>query len=192
MRTNMQVPIKILNRLSILGMGIFICSMSFAQARKLSSAADVSQKSVNDIVAKAKAEEAAKAKAATLAAKTSTSAIKSSLGSNQTDKDGQRATGVIKDAATGKPLSGVNITIPDFSAALTDDKGNFSIKVPSYTATLLISGDGFQSKEISLKGQTKITASLYEASFTSMFDDANLPFGNKPHCLLYTSDAADE
>lgn len=89
------------------------------------------------------------------------------------------ATGVIKDAATGKPLSAVSVSVEDFSAALTDDKGNFSIKVPNYNATLIISGQGFQSKEIPLRGQKQITTSLYEESYNSIYDEVQLPFGAK-------------
>src|SRR5947207_2164115 len=61
-------------------------------------------------------------------------------------------TGVIKDAANGKPLAAINISIPNFSAAHTDDNGRFTIKVPGYDATLFVDGQGFQSKEIALKG----------------------------------------
>src|SRR3977135_387002 len=50
--------------------------------------------------------------------------------------------GTIKDAATGKPLAAVNVAIPDFSAALTDDNGSFTIKVPDFDATLVVSGEG--------------------------------------------------
>src|SRR6188472_3579031 len=61
-------------------------------------------------------------------------------------------TGVIKDAGTGKPLPAINVSVPDFSAALTDDNGKFSIKVPNYNSTLFINAEGFQSKEVPLRG----------------------------------------
>jgi len=89
------------------------------------------------------------------------------------------ATGVIKDAATGKPLSAVSVSVEDFSAALTDDKGNFSIRVPNYYATLIIKGQGLQTKEVPLRGQKQITTSLYEESFNSIYDEVQLPFGAK-------------
>ncbi len=91
-----------------------------------------------------------------------------------------KATGVIKDAATGKPLAAINVTIPDFSAGLTDVNGKFTINVPDYDVTLLVSGEGFQSKEIALKGRKSITTSMFEESFVSLYDNATLPQGNKP------------
>src|SRR4051794_12368071 len=50
------------------------------------------------------------------------------------------ATGIITSAATGKPLAAINVSIPDYSAALTDDNGRFTIKVPGYNTTLFING----------------------------------------------------
>src|SRR3982750_3853549 len=35
------------------------------------------------------------------------------------------ATGIVKDAASGKPLAAINIFVPGFSATHTDDNGNF-------------------------------------------------------------------
>src|SRR4029077_15328162 len=41
-------------------------------------------------------------------------------------------------------------------------------------------GDGFQSKQIALKGNSHITASLYEDTYTSFFDLANFPLAAIP------------
>jgi TonB-linked SusC/RagA family outer membrane protein len=91
-----------------------------------------------------------------------------------------RATGTIKDAITGKPLSGVNISVFEFSAAITDDKGNFSIKVPSYSGVLVVSGPGLETKELPLKGRKSVETSLYEDSFNSFYNTAQMPFGKIP------------
>ena len=87
--------------------------------------------------------------------------------------------GLVKDAATGKPLTAINVSVEGFSAALTDDKGKFSIKVPNKNASLSFDGEGFQSKEIALKGRKNITAALYEESFASIYDQVKLPSGDK-------------
>ena len=97
-----------------------------------------------------------------------------------TDSNSLIASGVIRDAATGKPVPAVNVSVPDFSAALTDDNGKFSIKVPDYDATLVVSGEGYQSKEIALKGSKKISAVLFEDSYHSIYDNVTLPMGLKP------------
>ena len=104
---------------------------------------------------------------------------KINLQSNNNIK-GPKAVGVIRDAVTGKPLAAINISIPDFSAALTDDNGNYAIKVPNYDVTLFISGEGFQSKEIPLRGDSVANTYLYEDSYNSIYDVAVLPFGSKP------------
>ncbi len=66
------------------------------------------------------------------------------------------------------------------SAALTDDNGRFTIKVPDYTSTVFVSGEGFQSKEIPLKGQNNVSARLYEETFNSLYDNVQLPTGTRP------------
>ena len=88
-------------------------------------------------------------------------------------------TGTIVDAATHKPLAAINVSVADFSAALTDANGKFSIKVPDYNATLFLNGEGFQSKEVALRGRNNITTSLYEEAFNSIYDNVVLPFGVK-------------
>ncbi|WEK20154.1 MAG: SusC/RagA family TonB-linked outer membrane protein [Candidatus Pedobacter colombiensis] len=90
---------------------------------------------------------------------------------------GPQATGVVTDAATGKPLPGINVTVKGYSAALTDEKGNYKISVPDYRAVLVISGAGYQSKEEALKGRKSVTSALFEENFTSVYDAAVLPFG---------------
>jgi len=92
---------------------------------------------------------------------------------------GLMASGTIKDAATGKPLAAINVSVPDFSAALTDDNGRFSIRVPDYHTTLFVSAEGFQSKEIALKGRRNVSAGLYEETFSSVYDNVNLPIGTR-------------
>jgi TonB-linked SusC/RagA family outer membrane protein len=103
-----------------------------------------------------------------------------SLAAAKKDQIGLRATGTIKDAVTGKPLSGISISVFEFSAAITDDKGNFSIKVPSYSAVLVAIGPGFETKEIPLKGRKSVESSLYEDSFNSFYSVAQMPFGKAP------------
>jgi TonB-linked SusC/RagA family outer membrane protein len=85
--------------------------------------------------------------------------------------------GVIKDASTGKSLRGIHVTYKDYSAAITDSTGAFALKVPSTDVSLLVEGEGFQTKEVSLRGQTHVDANLYEDNYKSFYDVANLPIG---------------
>ncbi|HEV8283847.1 MAG TPA: SusC/RagA family TonB-linked outer membrane protein [Chitinophagaceae bacterium] len=88
--------------------------------------------------------------------------------------------GVISDAATHKPLRGIRITYQDFSAAISDSAGTFSIRVPNYNVAIVLEGEGYQRKEIALKGSKTVSAVLYEEAYTSFYDGANMPFGNLP------------
>ncbi|WP_448700224.1 SusC/RagA family TonB-linked outer membrane protein [Mucilaginibacter sp. AW1-3] len=103
------------------------------------------------------------------------------------NRSGVYATGTILDAATGKPLPGINISVFEYSAAITDDKGSFSIEVPSYLDVLLISAQGYQTKEVPLKGRKAVSALLYEDGYTSVYNVARLPFG--PQALNTVSNA---
>jgi TonB-linked SusC/RagA family outer membrane protein len=86
-------------------------------------------------------------------------------------------TGSVTDAATGKALRGIRITYKNYSAAISDSTGYFALKVPSGQVSVLLEGEGFQSKEIALRGRSTIKAALYEDTYSSFYDGANLPFG---------------
>ena len=88
--------------------------------------------------------------------------------------------GIIYSAATGKPAAAVNVSVPDFSATLTDDYGKFTLKVPSLSATLFVSAEGFQSREFAIKGRRMLLGYLYEESYNSNYDNVVHPFGSKP------------
>ncbi len=89
-------------------------------------------------------------------------------------------TGVVEDASTGLPISGLNITIENYSASITEDDGTFSTKVPSYHAVVHISGQEYQNKYVALKGRRHIEVKLNKEPFHSVYDNALLPFGEKP------------
>ncbi|HVG15183.1 MAG TPA: SusC/RagA family TonB-linked outer membrane protein [Chitinophagaceae bacterium] len=93
-------------------------------------------------------------------------------------------TGRLLDANTGKPVAGINVRYKDFSAAITDSVGNFSLKVPDYFVTINIEGEGYQLKQIALKGQKSITPVLYESTYTSFYDRANTPNGYAPKTTI--------
>jgi len=88
----------------------------------------------------------------------------------------QRVNGTVLEASTKKPLPGISISVAGYSAALTDEMGNFKITVPDYRSVLLISGSGYQTKEVALKGRTNVSISLFEESYSSVYDAAVLPF----------------
>jgi TonB-linked SusC/RagA family outer membrane protein len=95
------------------------------------------------------------------------------------DSLGVKVTGTILDAATRKPLPGINISIPSYSAAISDENGQFTIKAPSYKTTLQVSAPGFQSKEVPLRGSTSVSIQLFDENFDSYYDPAITPVGVK-------------
>lgn len=85
--------------------------------------------------------------------------------------------GRITDAATGAALRGVNVSYKKYGASITDSTGAFNLHVPSLQVSLLVESEGYQTKEIALRGRTQVRASLYEDTYTSFFDAAAQPFG---------------
>ncbi|CAM3733940.1 SusC/RagA family TonB-linked outer membrane protein [Mucilaginibacter galii] len=94
---------------------------------------------------------------------------------------GKKISGILRDAATGKPVSGINISVPQYAAAISDEKGAFTVSVPDYDALLLVKGQGYQSKEIPLKGRTTLPpVLLFEENYNSIYDVAKFPYNLVP------------
>ncbi len=87
--------------------------------------------------------------------------------------------GKITDAATKKPAVGARVQVEGFSAAITDENGQFSVKVPSYKATLIISGEGFNTVHVPLQGRKAVEVDLLDASYESMYEPVTTPHGIK-------------
>lgn len=103
----------------------------------------------------------------------------SAAAQDNSQKSGVEITGVITDAATHQPLRAIGVSYLEYSAAITDSVGHFTLKVPNTNVTILLRGEGYQAKEIALKGRINVSAALYEDNYTSFYDAAVLPFGNK-------------
>lgn len=88
--------------------------------------------------------------------------------------------GVVKSAQTKKPLSGINVTVDGFSAAITNDDGSFKIKVPHLDAVLKISGQDFQTKVYAVKKKDSgIEIFLNEANYSQNYEIADMAAGDK-------------
>ncbi len=86
-------------------------------------------------------------------------------------------TGVVKDAASGKGAPGVNVSVEGFSAAISDESGNFTLKVPDYLATVRVTGEGFQTMILPLKGRKSLTVMLNDDSQESVYEQIDMPNG---------------
>ncbi|KJD31627.1 membrane protein [Tamlana nanhaiensis] len=101
------------------------------------------------------------------------------------EKEGIKIEGLIKNANTGEGISGINIAVEDFSAAISEDDGSFSINVPHLNALLIISGEGYQTKVYPLNNkQSGIEISLHEANYSQFYETAEVS-GTK--ALQYTN-----
>jgi TonB-linked SusC/RagA family outer membrane protein len=88
--------------------------------------------------------------------------------------------GVIKSAKTKGALSGINIAVENFSAAITNDDGSFEIRVPNLEVILKISGQDFQTKVYALRGQESgIEVFLSEPNYAPAYQMANMASGEQ-------------
>ncbi|MGF7229936.1 SusC/RagA family TonB-linked outer membrane protein [Arachidicoccus sp.] len=88
-----------------------------------------------------------------------------------------RITGQIKDAVSKQPLFGVYVSYKDYGAAISDSLGKFSIAVPNKDITILVTSDGYNDKEVALKGQSFVEVSLQSSGYASFYNEVVLPSG---------------
>jgi TonB-linked SusC/RagA family outer membrane protein len=103
-------------------------------------------------------------------------------------------TGVVKDASTGKPVAGVNISAPGISSAITEDNGTYSIKIPNKSIILEISGFGYAKRDIPVRGREKIDVDLYESAYKGAAKNVYTPLGETSSTVVpysWTSVAED-
>ncbi len=93
-------------------------------------------------------------------------------------KAGRTLKGYVYSAETGKPLSVVNISIPDFSAAITEDDGSFTLNVFD-NAFLYVSKEDYQTKIVNVIKKDSIKIYLNDIDAKSFYDDAILGFNKE-------------
>ena len=79
-------------------------------------------------------------------------------------RQGVNVTGTIIDAATRKEIAGARVRVDNFSATLSDSAGHFTLKVPSYTTTIIVEGEGYITKSIPLKSRSTLQVFLQDES----------------------------
>jgi TonB-linked SusC/RagA family outer membrane protein len=93
--------------------------------------------------------------------------------------------GTVRDASTLLPVNGISVSVPEFSSAITDSLGQFTIQVPHDESALIIFGLGYQSREVPLKGRREVSVLLNEQGFHSQDELAQLYYVTKP--MAYTT-----
>ncbi len=100
------------------------------------------------------------------------------LFNQKTDNISQfKVKGYVKDLSTGKPVVGVNVSLPGFSAVITNEKGYFSLPVPDYKAVIFVEAQGYEPKEVPLKGKKDLEISLLDDNFSSIYSSVLMPSG---------------
>ena len=96
--------------------------------------------------------------------------------------------GVVVDAATGKPLPGISISLTGVVSAMTNDKGEFDIKLPSFNEELNVSGPLRETQIVLVRGKKDLKIQMYEEGYSnSSYKDVLMPFGDVNNTRLTAS-----
>jgi TonB-linked SusC/RagA family outer membrane protein len=87
--------------------------------------------------------------------------------------------GTVNDAATGKPLPGININVTGISSAITKDDGTYTIKVPSGNAILVIDDNSYARRDIPVRGRDTVNIVLYDKGYKGAQRNVYTPVGEK-------------
>ncbi len=93
-------------------------------------------------------------------------------------------TGTVTDSADGSSLPGVNIYVEGTTIGTSSDMdGNYQIKVPSDSKSLIFSFVGYQQKEVTIGDRTKIDVALRE-SVESLEEVVVVGYGTQKKSLV--------
>lgn len=79
--------------------------------------------------------------------------------------------GVVYDAATKQPLSGVRVQALNnrYYSALTDEQGQYTLSVPEFVTALYVSTDGYNGVQIALREQSSHNVYLYSNQLPAFY-----------------------
>ena len=86
-------------------------------------------------------------------------------------------TGTVTDAVSGKPLPGIHVDVIGISSAITEDNGMYSLRIPGKNVIIKVSGYGFATREISVRGRDRININLYEQNYKGAQKNVYTPTG---------------
>jgi TonB-linked SusC/RagA family outer membrane protein len=87
--------------------------------------------------------------------------------------------GKVTNPATKTGAAGVHVEVTGVAATITDDDGNYKLKVPGSDAVLTFSGEGFSTRQVALKGRTSLDVQLLDDSHESQYSAVEMPFGKQ-------------
>lgn len=86
--------------------------------------------------------------------------------------------GVVIDSRTNKPLVGARITYGAHTAKLSNNEGEFELKVNNDWAVIHVSMDGYIQKSVPVVFDKPIEVTLYPIGYTSNYQSTETIFGN--------------
>lgn len=89
-------------------------------------------------------------------------------------------TGTVIDAETKQPIGSAEIFAEGYSSAIVSEEGTFKLKIPYSTAEIQIKAEGYQMKNVPVKGNRDLTIALISNRFSSFFESEILPAGELP------------
>ena len=75
--------------------------------------------------------------------------------------------GTVYDAATKKPIEGLNVAYSDKTSAFTDSMGYFNISIPDNQVAILVTGSGYETQIVPVKKRGKFEVYLHEENYLS-------------------------
>lgn len=113
----------------------------------------------------------------------------SSFGQKTTDANTLKTiVGVVLDARSKQPINAAEINIPSFKySAVTDEKGKFTMKVPSGKSLLRVTAFDYNTRDVSITGKDSVVITLYSDAFSSELKSVSLPTGTTFNTDLSTS-----
>lgn len=101
----------------------------------------------------------------------------------------REVSGHVYDAATKEPMGGVRIQALGERryTAMTDGKGAYTVKVPSYVTALYIYVDGYNATQLAIKGDANQDAYLYSGLVREQYTDGTNIFNSRSATLGITS-----
>lgn len=79
--------------------------------------------------------------------------------------------GVVLDAATKKPVSGVRVQAYNFNrySAMTEEDGTFSVKVPTFATSIYLTSPEYNDLQVAIKGEDVGNILMYSSKFNSFY-----------------------
>ena len=97
-------------------------------------------------------------------------------------------TGTVRDAHTKKPINAAQVSIQDKkTSVVTDEKGQFSIKISGLSDVLIITAYDYNKTEVAVKGRKSLIIELYSDNFNNYFKNIETPLGLIPNSAITSS-----